>query len=94
MIYLIFSSRFELLASITRRSQGILEIQNPSFLNLRVFAGICVFFADICVFFAGKVGCFLVFPSPEITCACNWPSQLRVSTLAPFALKRASYDCQ
>ena len=61
MIYLIFSSRFELLASITRRSQGILEIQNPSFLNLRVFAGICGFFADICGFFAGKVGCFFGF---------------------------------
>ena len=45
MIYLIFSSRFELLASITRRSQGILEIQNPSFLNLRVFAGFLRIFA-------------------------------------------------
>ena len=91
MIYLIFSSRFELLASITRRSQGILEIQNPSFLNLRVFAG----FLRICAgFLRVKLVVFLVFPSPEITCAFNWPSQLRVSTLAPFALKRASYDCQ
>lgn len=64
--------------AIRQSHSKTLKNETPSFLNLRVFAGICGCFAFFCGFFAGKVGCFFFDFAVQIwfqRCCVDFPGK-------------------